>query len=293
MTTLPPTIPLFSFDEATGRWLQQGSATLVGGPQPYYEGSVSHFSVWNADQVVETIRYNGCVADPAGARLAGVRIVSDGIDYTGSSPAESGSDGTFSVPMKKDARATITGVQGIKLTNTVSAGPSPADLAQPECLVLSSAGAAVSVKLTWGAAPEDVDSHLFAPDGSHVFFDAKGSLAAAPFVNLDVDDVTSFGPEVVTITRLMVGTYRYALHNYSGNNPPGLSGSPVRVELNVNGTLRVFTPPVGEATGDRWLSVFDLTVDASCAVTVTPTLAWSAAEPAAAAASTPSFCTPS
>ncbi len=42
----PATIPLWNFDEATGRWEEEGSANKVGNE---YVGNVAHFSFWNAD----------------------------------------------------------------------------------------------------------------------------------------------------------------------------------------------------------------------------------------------------
>ena len=44
----PPTIPLLSYDEQQGLWVQEGTATLVGGT---YVGKVSHFSEINTDQL--------------------------------------------------------------------------------------------------------------------------------------------------------------------------------------------------------------------------------------------------
>lgn len=41
-----PTIPLWYFDETSGLWKEEGSATLVNG---HYEGKVKHFSFWNCD----------------------------------------------------------------------------------------------------------------------------------------------------------------------------------------------------------------------------------------------------
>ncbi|HEY6503622.1 MAG TPA: carboxypeptidase-like regulatory domain-containing protein [Chitinophagaceae bacterium] len=42
----PATIDLWNFDEATGRWKQEGTATKNGS---YYIAQVSHFSFWNCD----------------------------------------------------------------------------------------------------------------------------------------------------------------------------------------------------------------------------------------------------
>ncbi|MBX3619810.1 MAG: hypothetical protein KF891_07480 [Rhizobacter sp.] len=94
-----------------------------------------------------------------------------------------------------------------------------------------------------------------------------------------VDDVTSFGPEIVTIRRVAQGTYRYFLNNYSGTHSPGMTGSPVRVEVTYNGNTSVFTPGAGEGTLNNW-HAFDIVVDNQCAVTLTPANTWSATEPA-------------
>lgn len=44
--TAPATIPLWSFNEFTGIWQEEGSATKVGNT---YVGNVTHFSWWNCD----------------------------------------------------------------------------------------------------------------------------------------------------------------------------------------------------------------------------------------------------
>lgn len=68
---------------------------------------------------------------------------------------------------------------------------------------------------------------------------------------------------VITVTRLMIGTYTCRVHNYSGTYAPGLTGSTVRVEARINGATAVYTPPAGEAarTTDAW-TVFSFAVDA-------------------------------
>ncbi len=59
----------------------------------------------------------------------------------------------------------------------------------------------VRVVLTWGEYPSDLDSHMTGPmssDRFHVYYGDEDSTDS--LVNLDVDDVTSYGPETVTIT---------------------------------------------------------------------------------------------
>src|SRR4029078_1969327 len=51
-STAPATISLWSVDETTGLWKQEGSATKG---TDYYEGDVSHFSFWNCDVSGQTV----------------------------------------------------------------------------------------------------------------------------------------------------------------------------------------------------------------------------------------------
>ena len=51
-STAPAAIPLWSVNETTGLWKQEGNATKGG---DYYEGDVSHFSFWNCDVSSQTV----------------------------------------------------------------------------------------------------------------------------------------------------------------------------------------------------------------------------------------------
>ena len=145
----PASIPLFYLDEATGRWVQEGSATLTGAaPNQYYEGSVTHFSFWNADQVQETIYVNGCVKDLAGAAVSPATASSIGVDYSGSSNAGVKTDGSFRVAIRKGGIAKLY-AEGKPdfFTKTVQVGPSNVDVSLSECLVVSVLGVAPSFLL--------------------------------------------------------------------------------------------------------------------------------------------------
>jgi hypothetical protein len=128
------------------------------------------------------------------------------------------------------------------------------------------------VVLSWGLTPSDLDSHLTGPDGSggrfHVYY-ANLSFAGH---NLDLDDVSSFGPETITIAPDGVnGVYRYSVFNYSDQDPTGSVGiaqSPTTVRVyNSNGLLRTFIAP-GATPGNTW-RVFEMTVSGS-SVTFNP-----------------------
>ncbi|MDP2359425.1 MAG: hypothetical protein Q8O14_01545 [bacterium] len=108
--------------------------------------------------------------------------------------------------------------------------------------------------LTWGANPSDLDSHLFTPEigGSthHVYYANRGSAEGPPYAWLDVDDVSSWGPEATTIEQLYPGTYTFAVYEYSGSGT--LATSEAHVEV-FNGRTRVggYDVPT-TADGDHW-----------------------------------------
>ncbi len=62
-STAPATIPLWSVDETTGLWKQEGSATKG---TDYYEGDVSHFSFWNCDVSGQTVFLEMTIATAEG-----------------------------------------------------------------------------------------------------------------------------------------------------------------------------------------------------------------------------------
>ena len=63
-SSAPVTIPLWSVDETTGLWKEEGSATKG---TDYYEGDVSHFSFWNCDVSSQTVYLELTVATADGS----------------------------------------------------------------------------------------------------------------------------------------------------------------------------------------------------------------------------------
>jgi hypothetical protein len=262
--------------------VQEGTATLQGtAPNQYYEGTVTHFGNWSAGQLYTVSIITACLLDAGNQPVAGARLTSDGIDYSGNAAATTNAQGVALVPMKRSAQAIISASSGARVSNsvTISAAQSASDFTLSPCLVLAAPNSGMAIKLTWGAGPSDLDSHLKGPNSTHVNWTSLGSLSDVPFARLDVDDVTSFGPEVITITRLARGTYRYFVHNFSQTFSPGMTGSPARVEVRFGASTQIHAPPAGEGANLYW-HVFDFTVAADCSVIITPANVWSAGEPA-------------
>lgn len=157
---VPATIPLFYLNEATGLWVQEGEARLVGeGSQRYYEGQVSHFTTWNADRVYDSIRVHGCVQDDKGQRKSGVPVFADGVDYSARTTAYTGSTGEFDLVMRRGSVATLFAQTGDLLSNFVKVGPSSTDITLPSCLVLSASTSAPVIL----QQPQDANSMVAWP----------------------------------------------------------------------------------------------------------------------------------
>jgi hypothetical protein len=277
--TTPATANLYRFDPALGRWVQAGSASLSGGA---YAASVSAFGQWMVGAPIGSpVVVTGCVNDDTGAPATNVRVEAEGINYSAISQATTNSQGQFTVVGRPSKKLLISGRRGAFLTNAaqVDVGATgPVNVAT--CLTLPSSNAA-TMRLTWGARPADVDSHLLTPDGSHVFYSSKGSLTSTPFASLDVDNTIGFGPEVTTIRRPRVGIYRFYLKNYSRGrdlSAPGMTESPTRVELNYVGRPVVFSPPPGEGSSLYW-HMLDLYIAPNCTMTLYRYNRWRADEP--------------
>ena len=144
-TEAPATIPLFYLDESTGRWVEEGSAVLTGsGSDRWYEGTVTHFTTWNADRLQDTVFVNGCVVTDGGQPVTEALAYSVGLDYSGSAAVAVDAQGQFRVGMRRDGRASIH-VEAANASNSVVAGPSSADITLPACLVVSSAATAPTI----------------------------------------------------------------------------------------------------------------------------------------------------
>ena len=135
--SVPATIPLYYFDEAIGLWVQEGTATLAGtAPNRYYEGTVAHFTTWNADQDAQTVQVrgflNGCTADSS--------VESFGVDYSGRASSTPGSNCAFDVAIRKGSTATLFAQDGARSSNPVRVGPSQVDIQLTTPLVLSLGG---------------------------------------------------------------------------------------------------------------------------------------------------------
>lgn len=101
---------------------------------------------------------------------------------------------------------------------------------------------AITVTLTWGAEP-DVDLHIIEPNNNHVYYRyMNGSYGF-----LDLDDVTSYGPEhyYVSCGGIVTGTFKVGVNYYYGYNP-----EVAQIQINTSdGNTRTFTQNLNEVKG--------------------------------------------
>jgi hypothetical protein len=218
--SVPATIPLFYFNEASGLWVQEGTATLAGtAPNQYYEGTVSHFTYWNADRVTDTIRVLGCTQDSAGAPVAVVDVDSYGSDYSGHDHVASNLDCRFAVAISKGSIANIVAQSGNRSSSPARVGPSQTDIVLSSALVLS----------TGGAPPLIIEQ----PQSQTV----------------QVDSYVSFRVDAVGSPLLRYQWQRNGV-DIVGETTQFLSIYPVRVTDNAARFTAVVTNPYGSATSE-------------------------------------------
>lgn len=120
------TMPLWSFDEQTGRWVEEGVLTLDESGTGWV-GEITHLSWWNADKRIETGCVSGTVVDSLGTPVAGARIVASGVDYRGSSDAQTDAEGRFFLPVRQQSAVLVTATHadGGGEQREVTSGPGP------------------------------------------------------------------------------------------------------------------------------------------------------------------------
>jgi uncharacterized protein YfaP (DUF2135 family) len=267
VASAPNTIDLWYYDTADGYWKNEGTATKVGS---VYRGTVSHFSDWNADFLYDLAYITGRVVNAEGTPQVGATVVCDGVDYSSRREATTGTDGRFRAVVKPNSSVRIWASKGgISSTPTTVATPTTAG-GEEDVGDIVLTPPIVQITLTWGENPRDLDSHLAARLSSgenfHVYYSSKGSLTLSPYVTLDTDDTTSYGPEVISISRLSQGTYRYSVRHYAGDGTIATSSAEINAIIEGVGIYR-YTPPAGQAAGTDIWRVIDIVIDSTGKVT--------------------------
>lgn len=112
------------------------------------------------------------------------------------------------------------------------------------------------VVLGWGQNPRDLDAHVVGPlsngNDYHVYYLNKNQKDGdATVCNLDVDDITSYGAETITLKTSEDAPYYYYVHLYSGMGMLGTSEAQVKVYQGDN-LCALFNVPTDAGYGRYW-----------------------------------------
>lgn len=141
----------------------------------------------------------------------------------------------------------------------------------------------IVVILQWAAQPSDLDIHLSGPDGQgerfHLFYNNR---APVPYVSISVDDINSFGPETLTISKsagaFVAGDYHVWVHNFVRSTFVDSNAVITVLRMDPLGVPTQLTRQevqfaTGDPADDAWHVVnLDVGVGGSVAVTVVQTL---------------------
>ena len=116
------------------------------------------------------------------------------------------------------------------------------------------------VVLEWGEYPRDLDSHMTFNDGTnsyHVYF--ANDVDVTTGTNLDVDDTSSYGPEVITVLEIQEGIYRYSIYDFSHGTSMtsnGIATSGAFIKVYIEGELIAQYNAPTDGVGCLW-TVFE------------------------------------
>ena len=116
----------------------------------------------------------------------------------------------------------------------------------------------ITIKLTWGPSPSDLDSHVEGQKSNgasfHAYYSNKvgSDIDGTTIAQLNTDITSGYGPEIFTINTFGGRNYYYYVHNYSGSG--SFNGATVEVSGPELGTLTYYS---NNATGyGRYWNVF-------------------------------------
>lgn len=195
----------------------------------------------------------------------------------GGRTATTNASGVYSIPNAPAGSVTVTttatGFTTRTDTVTVTAGGSTSF--SMSLIPASFLTTGVAVVLNWGAEPRDLDSHLVGPTQTagtrfHCYYASSNPV---PYVRLDVDDTSGFGPETITIGQVsgafVPGTYNYYVHQYAGTGDFSSSAAIVTV-FSLGAQVAQFRASAATGTMSRYWSVCTMTISAAGAVTIAP-----------------------
>lgn len=132
-------VPVWSFDETSGVWTDEGMASLDAGSGTYV-ATTHHMSIWNIDKPYLATCICGTVVERGAGPLPGARIDAEGLDYFGASEASADANGRFCVAVRKSSQVSVAAyhASGGGTSRTITSGAAdttvPVDPRDPRCV---------------------------------------------------------------------------------------------------------------------------------------------------------------
>lgn len=139
MIAHPDSMPLWSFNETTGVWVEEGTLRYDA-TEKVYVGEIAHMSMWNADVVIDTTCIKGRVVDADGAPVAGARVRGRGVDYYGTDSSTANANGEFALLVRKDSEVSVLalhaegGGEGRTVRSGSDTARQPPSIDDPACV---------------------------------------------------------------------------------------------------------------------------------------------------------------
>lgn len=112
--TVPPSVGLFSFDQSSGLWVEEGTLRTAPNRTRFTTSIVRLTTAWNADQVLSTTCIKLKILDCAGPNcglpsgLAGSYVEASGVGYAGFSDGYTDGNGEICLSVKLNAQVSVT-----------------------------------------------------------------------------------------------------------------------------------------------------------------------------------------
>ena len=130
LANAPASIPLWHFDESSGRWIEEGQATLEGDK---YVGTVSHFSFWNYDVPSNFVIIDGLVTGKGRIGIENLTVVITDISNATTGTGQTNQDGIYQGAVPNDVPLTISVLDHCNnVLYTAEIGPFSSDSSIPE-----------------------------------------------------------------------------------------------------------------------------------------------------------------
>lgn len=282
----PASVASWFFDTSTGIWNSYSTFVRNCGAavaDRYYTGLIDRLGWWNAGVWFSSTCLRGNIKDGFGTIVPNAQIKCIGVDYQSMSYTYSTISATFCTRVKPAGQyscvARKAAFQSDPITGTAPnntnkcsnetncANVGQIDLTNPLARAI----------LSWGEEPGDLDTH-FVGDGIQIYFNnkdytqdwQKGSVTTEPYILLDTDDTTGFGPEILTIVKgASSGTYYFCVHNFSGQATAGMEDSLAVVQYMTDSSSRRFDIPTSNPNNYNVWRVFKLVIDSNDNLTIT------------------------